>query len=189
MSAQSDSEGARVFYHVTFKSRLESILKHGLLPAKDIAPLGFDQPYPSDDGYVYLFNSARMKRNLERTKASWLEDKALLKVILPASHPTEREYDQASIPLRLSGDALAWFFRERGGLKDAAASAREYVRNYFRKAHGLEFDGEFTVEGVRAYVDERISDRQWAEKDGGYRTPRAISPDCITVIAAWEMSL
>ena len=117
---RKDIDGIAVswpLYHITFNDLIDSILQRGLLSAKDFKHLGFDQPYPSDDNYVYLFNSIRMHNNIQRvlteSDGSWLKDKGLLEVKPQYTHPLEREYDQATISLRLSGEALNWFLEGR----------------------------------------------------------------------------
>ena len=178
---------SRPLYHITFRSRLPSILERGLLPARDLKPLGFEQPYPSDDGYVYLFNEARMRRNIAGSVArpceDWFQDKELLEVRLPPEHPLEKEYEQATLPLRLSGDALEWFLAGRRNRPEGAIdSADDYVRHYFRKTHDKEYAGAMTAMAVREFIDSHISDREWGKNDGSYRTPMAVAPEHVMVV-------
>ena len=174
-------------YHITLKPRTESIFKHGLLPARDSKGLGFDQPYPSDDSFVYLFNSIRMQKNVSRvlneTDGSWLADKEILEIDFPSSHTLEREYDQAVIPLKLSGEALDWFL---GGRKQN--SPEEYIRYYFQKTYGIKYTGNFTISDICQFIDSEISDESWDEKDGSYRTTKAISPELIRTVPLEKFS-
>ena len=174
-------------YHITLNDRIDSILQRGLLPAKDFKHLGFDQPYPSDDNYVYLFNSIRMHKNIKKvlteSDGSWLKDKVLLEVKPPSTHPLEREYDQATISLRLSGEALNWFLEGR-----KQNSAEDYVRYYFQKTYGIKYTGSYTIKDIIIFVDSKISDHDWDEKDGCYRTRKSISPDCLQIITVEDFS-
>ena len=176
MTEKVGSPKDNLLYHITFKSRLDSILKLGLLPARDLKKMGFEQPYPSDDRFVHLFNPIRMKKNLGRASAAWLLDKEIIEVKLPASFSIEHEYDQAVISLRLAGAELEWFMRDRTG------SRKDYVCEYFRKTHGIDYSGRFTIKEVCDFIDDRISDDEWAQNDGSYRTKVPISPECLRVV-------
>jgi hypothetical protein len=187
---RKDINGIKIswpLYHITLNTRIESILQHGLLPAKDFKRLGFDQPYPSDDDYVYLFNSIRMHKNINKvlteSEGSWLKDKELLEVKIPSAHPLEREYDQATISLRLSGEALDWFLEGR-----KQNSAEDYVRYYFQKTYGIEYTGKYTIEDVIGFLDSNISDVDWDENDGSYRTPKPISSKYLRIISVEKFS-
>lgn len=177
-----------IFYHITFKSCIDSILKLGLLPAIELKKMGFEQPYPSDDRFVHLFNPARMKKNVERLLSqpgqTWLDDKDILEVNLPASHPLEREYDQAVISIRLSAEELEWFLegqkRSSGGI---VGSAEDYVRHYFRKTHDIGYTGRFTIKDVCDFIDIHITDDQWARNDGSYRTRVPVPLECLRVVS------
>ncbi|MDO9537026.1 MAG: hypothetical protein Q7J68_01760 [Thermoplasmata archaeon] len=171
-----------VFFHITFETCLPSILENGLLPARDAAKLGFEQPYPSDPNYIYLFNRMRMQRNLLKTSHEWMADRKVLSVKLPTGHPIEREYDQAQIPLRLSGEALEWFLKGRASPSLPLMTPEKYVKEYFKNVHGLEYEGEMTMDGVRQVIDACISDAEWAERDGCYRTSVNIHTSCISAI-------
>ena len=178
-------------YHITLKPRIASILQHGLIPAKDSKGLGFDQPYPSDENYVYLFNSIRMRENIDKvltkTDGSWLKDKEILEVTLPDGHPLEREYEQATMPLRLSGEALDWFLEGRRQSSETPIdSPEDYVRYYFHKTHGIEYTGEFKIMNVCQFIDSNISDINWDENDGSYRTVKAISSEHFRMISVEE---
>ncbi len=176
-----------IFYHITFKSCIDSILKLGLLPAIELKKMGFEQPYPSDDRYVYLFNDIRMRRNIERVLGqpdrTWLKDKEVLEVMLPVTHPIEREYEQAAIALRLTGEAREWFL---GGQKqssgDIVGSAEDYVRYYFRKTHDIDYAGRFTIKDVCDFIDVHITDDQWARSDVSYRTRVPVPLECLRVV-------
>ena len=188
MKSENDSQMISYpLYHITLKPRIESIFEHGLLPAKDSKDQGFDQPYPSDDNFIYLFNSIRMQKNVNRvlteTDGSWLKDKEILEIDLPRSHPIEREYDQAVMPLKLSGEALDWFL---GGRKQK--SAEEYIRYYFQKVYEIEYTGNFTITDVCQFIDSSISDDRWDTNDGSYRTTKAISPDNIRRVPVEKFS-
>jgi hypothetical protein len=173
-------------FHITLDTRVESVLQHGLLPAKDSKRLGFDQPYPSDDNYVYLFNSTRLHKNINKvlteSDGGWLEDKVIMEVKLPSAHPLEREYDQATISLRLAGEALDWFLEGR-----KHKSAEDYVRYYFQKTYGIEYTGKYTTEDVIKFIDSNISYNDWDEKDGSYRTAKPISPKHLRIISAEDI--
>jgi hypothetical protein len=190
MIQQSDCEGGYWrFYHITFKDRIESIFKIGLIPAKDLKPTGFDQPYPSDEDFIYLFNQTRIKKNMRQSGESWLRDKAILSVKLPKSYPIEREYDQAVISLRLTGDALNWFLNGRKQASCAPIDTPDaYVRHYFRKVHAMDYNGSFTIQDVCDFIDKSISDQQWSENDGCYRTRKPIPPDCLEIIPIEKLS-
>jgi len=180
-------------YHITFKSRVESILEQGLLPARNLEPLGFEQPYPSDDNYVYLFNAIRIRKNitkvLTQSDGTWLNDKEILEVKLPSTHPLEREYDQATITLRLSGDELKWFLKDRSQFSGTLMNlAEDYVRYYFKRTHGIEYEGNFTIKDVCEFIDSNISDQEWNENDGCYRTPKTISPRYLRIISIEKLS-
>jgi hypothetical protein len=171
------------FYHITFKDRINSIFKIGLVPAKDLKATGFDQPYPSDENFVYLFNTARIHKNLHQSGEGWLRDKVMLSVNLPVTHPLEREYDQAVISLRLTGDALKWFLNGRKQSSSVPIDTIDaYVHHYFQKVHGIDYSGRFTIGDVREFIDKNISDKQWAENDGCYRTRKPIPPDCLEIL-------
>ena len=165
-------------YHVTLNDRIDSILQHGLLPAKDFKHLGFEQPYPSDDNFIYLFNSNRMQNNLNKSKGNWFDDKEILKVNLTNNHQIEREYDQATIPLKLSGEALGWFLQ---GRKQDTGEA--YVQYYFEKTYGIQYTGQYSIKDILSFIDSNISNDEWDEKDGCYRTSQAILPEQLKVIS------
>lgn len=186
MNSDDGQEGYWLCYHITFKSRVDSILKSGLLPAAELKGRGYEQPYPSDDRFVHLFNPVRMKKNIDRLLSqpdqTWLADKEILEVRLPESHPVEREYDQAIISLRLAGEELEWFLegqkRSSGGIN---GSAEDYVRHYFKKTHGIDYTGGFTMKDVCDFIDAEISDDQWARNDGAYRTKVPIPSECLRI--------
>jgi len=182
------SEISYPLFHITEKDRIDSIMKSGLLTGEELEEIGYERLFPySGPSYIYFFNPISLSKALQRTTSDWLSSKTILECKTPEDYPLEREYEQATITLKLDDENLTHFLKDRSEHSSVELKrAEDFVKYYFEKAFNIDYSGPFTVEEVKRFIDDEISDEEWDKKDGKYRGGESVSPDNLNIVEDLE---
>ncbi len=175
-------------FHITEKDRIDSIIESGLLTGEELEKIDHERLFPySDPSYIYFFNPISLSKALQQTNSDWLSSKTILECEISEEYPLEREYEQATITLKLEGENLSHFLRNRSEHSGVELKrAENFVKYYFEKAFNIDYSGPFTVEEVKRFIDDEISDEEWDKKDGKYRGEESVSPNNLNIVEDLE---
>mgnify|MGYP001578257196 CR=1 FL=1 len=143
-------KAVRIFYHVTRKEYVKSILNSALMPGKTIGKCNKYYGMHGDPSYIYFWNKRNAKTLSKQVirkehKAISIKTHALLKITIPSSHSIERDYDQ-----------LLHILNERKIEDYRGAWVGPFLQQF-----GMKFHGPLSKKNLMHHIDS-IPEHQWS---------------------------
>ena len=160
----------RIFYHVTRKEYVNSILNSALTSGKTLGRCNKYYGRHGDPSYIYFWNKRNAKtlsKKIIRKEHGAFDIKThtLLEITIPVNHPVERDYDQLLYILN--------------NLK--TKDWRNLWVKPFLQQFGIKFNGPLSKQNLMHHIN-LIPNHQWACHIGSYRTPEPIRNEHIREI-------